>query len=218
MSRLKGSLLVFTLLLIQVKTEKFGSHNFTSEWVVAVENSSFSPTVTTFKDHLIFVSFPLDSMIKLESSKFVNKPCVISTRFDKENTIDENSFAPLYVETLGNNKILIVYSQSNKVQNLSNVWFYVIDPNKCTYDLQKLIFDAPMDSVNSFMSIVPYNDSFDVFVKSYEYCDSGKICRLSYDDKASMIPASKKTSIPFIHESWDMLPVRDYHPSEGKKL
>lgn len=212
-----GIISIFLIVLVvQVKMQTFANHNFTSEWIVAIENSSFSPTVTTCKDNLIFVSFPQDSMIKLETSKFVNKPCVISTRFDKGNTIEENSFAPLYVETLGNEKIVIVYSESKTVQNLSNIWFYVIDPNKCIYDHDKVIFDAPMDLVTNFMSIVPYTDSFDVFVKSDKYCDFGEICRLRFNDKPEKIPVPNKSSIPFVYENWDIISIKDYDYTAGK--
>lgn len=207
---------LLTFVSARARAQKFDSQNFTSEWVVAIENSSFSPTVTIYKDYLIFVSFPQDSSIKLETSKFVNKPCEISTRFDAENTVEDNSFSPLYVETLGNDKVVIVYSESKKVQNLSNVWFYVIDPNKCSYDLGKVILDAPMELVTNFMSIVPYNDSFDVFVRSDKYCDYGEICRLRFNDKPAMIPGPSKSSIPFVHQNWDIISAKDYDSNEGE--
>lgn len=203
---------IILVLLLQARSQSFGVKNFTSEWVVATENSSFSPLVADYKNRLVFVSFPHDTSIKLETSKFVNKPCTVQTKFDRE---DSDSYAPLNAVALENGKLVVTFAESKKDSDETNVWLYAIDPHRCTYDLDKFTLDATLENVSGAFETMPYADSFDVFVKSDKHCTPGNICSLRYNDKLALV-SKKNPTISHDGDTWGIISVKDYDPSKGK--
>lgn len=192
---------------------KLGKHNFTSEWMVAVKDSLYPPLVTEMKDLLVYVSFPSDYSIRLETSKIVNKPCQVPSRVMRDHS--GRNITPIYAETLGNGKIIVSLMGSKKRGNHTNIWLYVIDPQSCTYDVDKFKLDPPRTLSRDVMTIIPYYDTFDIFLKSDVHCDTGTICTLSFDDKPSLID-SRRSVIPYEDEGWDITSVNDFDSSEGK--
>ena len=212
MSRLKGVLLILTLFFVKAEMQKLGKHNFTSEWLLVTKDSLFPPLVTEMKDRLVYISFPREHVIRLETSTIANKPCEIPSALLKERK--SKNVTPVYAETLGNGKIIVSLLEAKKAANQSNVWLYVIDPQKCTFDVDKFNLDAPIATARDIMTLVAYHDTFDVFIRSNLYCESNSICSLRFSEKP-MLLSSRNSTIPFDDEGWDISTTKDYDYNEG---
>ncbi|XP_003426825.1 uncharacterized protein LOC100677885 [Nasonia vitripennis] len=212
MSRLKEVFIVLAFLFVKVEMQKLGKHNFTSEWLVVMKDTLYPPLVTEMKNRLVYVSFPSEFTIKLETSKIVNKPCEVPVTAIKDHK--GRNVIPVYAETLGNGKIVVSLLEYKKKPNQSQVWLYVIDPQKCTYVFEKFALDATFLSVRDLMTIVPYNQSFDVFVNSASHCEAGFICSLRFTDELEL-SEKKKSVIKLDSDGWDITTTKDYDSSEG---
>lgn len=204
--------IIIAYLFVNVEMQQFGKHNYTSEWVLATKDTLYPPLVTQMRDHIVYIVFPSDFTIKLETSKIINKPCKVPASVIKKNK-GEN-ISPVYADTLGNGRIVVFLSEESKKLNQSNVWMYVIDPQKCNYDHDKFILDTSIFPVRDVMTTVPYQDSFEVFVRSDVHCTPGYICSMLFSDKPALI-GSNKSAIPYDDEDWDLNTNKNFDRSGG---
>lgn len=215
MSKFKEVFIILAFLFVKVEMQKLGKQNFTSEWLVMMKDTLYPPLVTEMKNRLVYVSFPSEFTIKLETSKILNKPCEVPATVIKDHR--GKNVIPVYAEALGNGKIVVSLLEYKKKPNQSQVWLYVIDPQKCTYLFEKFALDTTYSAVRDHIAIVPYNQSFDVFVNSDLHCETGFICSLRFTDELELSEKNKSV-IKFDDDGWDISTTKDYDSSEGEQF
>lgn len=181
--------MIFNLLIITSYALNFAN---TEALKIKLENlthvandSSFDPIVLKRQNELIFISFPkvnakiitrIDSNLQSNST---NSSC----EFEIDNP-NERIFQSPRAEVLGNNKIVVTFVETRykdeEIDPKVFVDFYILDLGK---ECLKVNFSLPTDYrvLTSYdpMVIVPYNDTFDVFISSDVYCKpSGGICMI----------------------------------------
>lgn len=188
--------------------------NFTSEWQLRVPKASLPAAVSKSENHLVYVTFQ-PNLIRLETSIISNKACNLHSSL--LNVRNYSLVSPAHAVTLGNGKVVISLLQSKNLGVQSNesfdVWLYVIDPKDCSNFVDKFSLDATIDSAH-IIKLIPYQDSFDVFVKSKIYCDSDSICNRRYNDELHLNESAKR-SLPCHEDVWDIVTKKDFYQSEG---
>ncbi|XP_014208500.1 uncharacterized protein LOC106639403 [Copidosoma floridanum] len=211
---MKIPLFVLSCLFANVKMQKFGEFNFTSEWMIYTRDTYYSPMIAKVQESLIFVTFPLNFSIKLESSRLLGKPCEVPVPQIKKH---RNKVVPVFAEGMGNDNVLVAVleAKSKKEANFTNVWLYVIDPQKCTYDFTNIILDAPLIIAKNIINIVLYKDCFDFFLKSNVYCVPETICNFRYGNDLTLLNDYQKLMLPYEDENWNLMTKKDFDASDG---
>lgn len=147
-----------------------------------VANDSFlDPIVLSRKNELIFVSFPKvnSKLIPTIKSNSSNMSC----EFEIDNPYDRIFQTPR-ANVLGNGKIVVTFIEIRQKDPLKDpevfVDFYVVNFDKVCSQLNfSLLIDYKVLISYDPLVIIPYMDSFDVFVASLMHCKpAGSMCMI----------------------------------------
>ncbi|KAJ8668456.1 hypothetical protein QAD02_010119, partial [Eretmocerus hayati] len=182
---------------------------FMSEWFLLTKASIFTPLVTEVADDLVFISFPSDYRIKLESSNLTASPCVLTTLVVKKRTSK-----PLAAVGLGNGIVILSVTTHTENANVSNVYLFAINLHSCSFFADKFTFNDTVSSANHAIVLVPYQNTFDVFMRSPVQCETSDLCSRRYSDEIRLLN-SIKSVISHEGKRWSIASTKRFSSKNG---
>lgn len=211
MPRLKRLCFIFAFLFVNVEMQQLEKQNFTNMWVST--DTLFPPMVITkTNNHVIHVSFPSKSTIKLESSDSVSESCEVPASVIRDNELEY--VTPMVTEKLGNGYVIVSILEFKN--NLNKLWLYAIDPLKCSYVVQQFIlYASSAAATKNEIKLVPYYESFDIFMNNAFHCGTNNVCSLRFLYDLRLLDGNSKLTA-FGVKLWPIKSIKEYGSSDGE--
>ncbi|XP_014210556.1 uncharacterized protein LOC106640888, partial [Copidosoma floridanum] len=178
---------VTIVIFFYISIMKADSHDITAGNLAHITSYSFyEPTILKYFNQLVYVSYPKvnsDVVIQFESKAIadeMNNKCSIVI-----SESDDRDFLAPEAKVLGNGKLVVALIETPAAEvGMHYLRFFVVDlQEKCAHHNFTLEFGNESPVYYRPFTLISYQETFDVFAKSFHCQPSGSMCLMRFSPK-----------------------------------